>query len=117
MDTISTKSLAEHLTKLATMLSADAMRLSALGVESHRDLAREATALKLLAERLWLTGSEVPLAKAEPAMELRLGRDRRTLQGGIASYARLSPTRRHPDEDIFKAVPNPLAGSSESPAP
>ncbi len=78
MDTVSTKSLAEHLTMLATMLSADAMKLSALGVESRRDLAKEAAALKLLAERLWLTAGEVPLASIEPKNELRLGRDRRT---------------------------------------
>lgn len=117
MDTISTKSLAEHLTKLATLLSADAMRLSALGVESHCDLVREAAALKLLAERLWLTASEVPLAKAEPTMELRVGRERRTLQGGMASYARPSSSRLRSDGEVFKAVPNPLAGSSESPVP
>lgn len=57
MDTISTKSLAEHPTKLAIMLSADAMRLSALGVELHCDLFRKAAALKLLTERLRLTAS------------------------------------------------------------
>lgn len=117
MDTISTKSLAEHLTKLATMLSADAMRLNALGVESHRDLAKEAAALKLLAERLWLTASEVPLAEVQPTKELRLGLDRRTLQGGLASYARPSSNRLRSDGEVFKAVPNPLAGSSESPVP
>jgi hypothetical protein len=50
---IDTRQIAEHLTTLASLLEAEAIRMNTLGIVTKKSLALEARAVRALATRLW----------------------------------------------------------------
>lgn len=52
-DTLSARTLAEHLSTLACLLEAEAARAHALGLQPGRDLVREAREVRALCDLLW----------------------------------------------------------------
>jgi hypothetical protein len=92
MDTVNTKTLAEHLTALATLLETEAVRLQVLGVEPKRDLGKQARQIRQLAERLWLTEADIHLAGTMMTAVERTTNDRRKAPSVVARNSHL-PSR------------------------
>lgn len=76
MDMVSTRTLAEHLSTLATVLESEALRAQALKLRPSQNLFAEASQLRILADRLWqkdavielpsIPGAPSPLSFASP---------------------------------------------------
>lgn len=72
MNSLSTRSIAEHFCTLATLLEAEALRLDAIRLQSTRDLYQEAVELRSLADRLWKLDTTLTLPAApEPPADVR----------------------------------------------
>jgi hypothetical protein len=56
LEWIDSQKIAEHLSTLASLIEADAIRANALGIPMRKNLAREAKEARELANRLWNTG-------------------------------------------------------------
>ncbi|MBK4736562.1 hypothetical protein [Noviherbaspirillum pedocola] len=66
---INTRQIAEHLTTLASLLEAEAIRMNTLGIVTKRSVALEARAVRALATRLWDADMHIALVapgEAEP---------------------------------------------------
>ncbi|GIZ50504.1 hypothetical protein NCCP691_05180 [Noviherbaspirillum aridicola] len=66
-NTLSTRTIAEHLSTLARLLEAEAARADALGLQSVRDLAREAREVRALCDLLWEADSDLPVVRRDDA--------------------------------------------------
>ena len=64
MQTVKTRIIAEHLSTLAMLLEAEAMKAGALGMPSNVRLKRDAAAVRTLADQLWSTDAQWPLGTA-----------------------------------------------------
>lgn len=62
MSNISSRSVSEHLSTLATLLEAEALRCKALGAPNAKELSRRATEVRCMAEQLWDADIALPLA-------------------------------------------------------
>lgn len=63
-NTLSTRIIAEHLSTLARILEAEAARSRALGLQTGRDLTREAREVRILCDLLWEADADFPLGGA-----------------------------------------------------
>ena len=61
MNSISSRSISEHLCMLATLLEAEAMRSKAFGAPNAKDLSRQAIEVRSMADRLWDADMALPL--------------------------------------------------------
>lgn len=77
---IHSRSIAEHLSTLASLLEAEAMKAGALGMQVEKNLRSEARRVRALAEQLWECDSLIDLPaepvrrSAPPAVAERRGR-------------------------------------------
>jgi hypothetical protein len=68
-DRIESRQIAEHLSTLASLLEAEAIRINTLGIFARKDLAREAKAVRALATRLWDADMRIALDAADEAVD------------------------------------------------
>ena len=66
---IGSRHIAEHLCAFATLLEAEAMRASTLGIRLNKDLAREAAEVRGMADRLWEADAPIVVDAAVPLVE------------------------------------------------
>lgn len=73
-DQIASRQIAEHLSTLASLLEAEAIRINTLGITTKRSLALEARAVRALATRLWEADTRImlsdPAAAESAAVEM-----------------------------------------------
>lgn len=62
---IHSRSIAEHLSTLASLLEAEALKASVLGMQSERNLRGEAYRVRTLAEQLWQSDSVIEVASVQ----------------------------------------------------
>jgi hypothetical protein len=63
MNSISSRSIAEQLCTLATLLEAEALRCKAYGAPNARDVSRQARAVRSMADQLWEANVAVPVGR------------------------------------------------------
>jgi hypothetical protein len=63
MNSISSRSIAEQLCTLATLLEAEALRCKAYGAPNARDVCRQAQAVRAMADQLWDANVAVPVGR------------------------------------------------------
>jgi hypothetical protein len=63
MNSISSRSISEHLCTLATLLEAEALRCTALGAPNAGELSRRASDVRSMADQLWDADLALPLAR------------------------------------------------------
>ncbi|MFL6715227.1 MAG: hypothetical protein ACJ8G3_02575 [Burkholderiaceae bacterium] len=79
MNSISSRSIAEQLCTLATLLEAEALRCKAYGAPNARDVSRQAGAVRAMADQLWNANVAVPVGrKPEQRPHARNGKPART---------------------------------------
>jgi len=61
MNSISSRTISEHLCTLATLLEAEALRAKAFGAANARELSRQAGEVRTMANQLWDANLAVPL--------------------------------------------------------
>lgn len=64
---IDTRQIAEHLSTLASLLEAEAIRVHTLGIVTRKSLALEAQSVRALATRLWDADMRIALAAPDAA--------------------------------------------------
>lgn len=63
MNSISSRSIAEQLCTLATLLEAEALRCKAFAAPNAREVSRQARAVRAMADQLWDANVAVPLGR------------------------------------------------------
>nr|WP_314623360.1 hypothetical protein [uncultured Noviherbaspirillum sp.] len=76
MNSMSSRSISEHLCTLATLLEAEALRCTALGTANAKELSRRSIEVRSMAEQLWNADLMLPVLgnagkAAEPARPAR----------------------------------------------
>lgn len=61
MNSISSRTISEHLCTLATLLEAEALRAKAFGAANARELSRQSGEVRTMANQLWDANLAVPL--------------------------------------------------------
>ena len=61
MNSMSSRSISEHLCTLATLLEAEALRCTALGAPNAKELSRRSVEVRSMAEQLWNADLMLPL--------------------------------------------------------
>lgn len=64
MTTLDSRSIAEHLSTLASLLEAEAMRSNTLGLKGSREIARRAHEVRQMADQLWDANATIVLEGA-----------------------------------------------------
>lgn len=85
---IHSRSIAEHLSTLASLLEAEALKAGALGLQVERNLRSEARRVRAMAEQLWESDSTIELPSEQNrafAPGLATGRRRRDSQVKLVS--------------------------------
>lgn len=60
-DTVNSRTIAEHLCTLASLLEAEAIRANTLGMRLDKDLLREAREVRAVADQLWESNTAITL--------------------------------------------------------
>lgn len=87
-ETIHSRSIAEHLSTLASLLEAEALKAGALGLQVERNLRSEARRVRAMAEQLWASDSAIELPSEQSraiAPAFTSGRRRRDSQVKLVS--------------------------------
>jgi hypothetical protein len=75
---LQSRTIAEHLSTLASLLEAEAIRANTLGIKTHKDIAYKAYQVRHLADQLWKAITEFdveylpPKKSAKPKRESML---------------------------------------------
>lgn len=83
-ESLRTRSIAEHLCTLASLLEAEAIKAGVLGVHVEKSLHSEACKVRAMAEQLWQVDSviEVSASRDDAATASHIGHERRRGRAG-----------------------------------
>lgn len=68
---LQSRTIAEYLSTLASLLEAEAIRANTLGIQTHRDIAYKAYEVRHLADQLWEADTAFEVADLQKKKKVR----------------------------------------------